>query len=357
MSADFAIIGAGSGGQSLAAFLGLRGFTTILYDIDKEKIEALRAIGKIEVSGVLSGSTNLFRVTTEIRDAISEARVVFVVVHSHLQGEVARAMAPFLGEEHIIVLSPGATGGAFEVRAVLNELGCSGEIVIAETQDLVFTCRSACPGEVSITGIKKDIGIAALPSSKVDMVSRLLNEAFLQLKPVPNVFHTSLANLGPIAHPGPTLLNAARVDAKCDFEFFKEGFTPSVSRLVEKMDAERVAIGKAFGVELCSAGDWLWSTYGVEGKTLCEAYKKVVAYRGLKGPTTMETRYIQEDVPSGLVPLAMLAGIAGIKTPAMRAVIEIANIITGRNFWEEGRTLKKLGLEGKSLEEVKGFAF
>lgn len=352
MSADFAIIGAGNGGQTLAAYLGLRGFTTVLYDIDKGKIEALSSDKRIKVSGVISGETNLFHATADLSEALGEADIVFVVVQAHVQEEVARAMAPYLKRGHVIILSPGATGGALEVYNTLRSSGYSEEIIVAETQDLIFTCRSARPCEVSITGIKKDIGIATLPGSKINFVANRLQAASLHFKPELNVLYTSLGNLGPVAHTGPTLLNAARIDSGCDFEFFKQGLTPSVARVVEAVDRERIAIGSAFGIHLFSAADWLGCTYDARGEDLSEAYNQVEAYRGLKAPATWKTRYIYEDVPAGLIPLALLGEVAGVKTPAIKSVIELLTIITGENFWEKGRTLKKLGLEGKTVAET-----
>ena len=48
----FAIIGAGAGGQSMAAILTSQGHSAKLYDIDKEKIRLLKERGTIRVSGV-----------------------------------------------------------------------------------------------------------------------------------------------------------------------------------------------------------------------------------------------------------------------------------------------------------------
>ena len=49
----FAIIGAGAGGQSMAAILTDKGYTTRLYDIDKEKIHRLQELDTIKVTGVI----------------------------------------------------------------------------------------------------------------------------------------------------------------------------------------------------------------------------------------------------------------------------------------------------------------
>ena len=45
----FAIIGAGAGGQSMAAILTSKGYIAKLYDIDKEKIHRLQELKTIKV--------------------------------------------------------------------------------------------------------------------------------------------------------------------------------------------------------------------------------------------------------------------------------------------------------------------
>ena len=49
----FAIIGAGAGGQSMAAILTSKGYSAKLYDIDKEKIRRLQELKTIKVTGVI----------------------------------------------------------------------------------------------------------------------------------------------------------------------------------------------------------------------------------------------------------------------------------------------------------------
>jgi opine dehydrogenase len=57
-------------------------------------------------------------------------------------------------------------------------------------------------------------------------------------------------------------------------------------------------------------------------------------------------------VGSGLVGWSSLAKVAGVPTPHIDAVINIAGGLTKRNFFEEGRSLRNLGLEGKSVAQI-----
>ena len=91
----------------------------------------------------------------------------------------------------------------------------------------------------------------------------------------------------------------------------------------------------------------------MEGKDLYEQIQKVRAYDGIMGPTSLNTRYIFEDLPTGLVPFSALGKAMGVPTPTMNAIVEVGNILLERNFWAEGRSLERLGLAGLSAAEIK----
>lgn len=64
-----------------------------------------------------------------------------------------------------------------------------------------------------------------------------------------------------------------------------------------------------------------------------------------KGPKQVDSRYISEDVPQGLVMLEALGRELQIATPIATALIEIASAALGRDLRAEGRTPEKLGRE------------
>ena len=59
----------------------------------------------------------------------------------------------------------------------------------------------------------------------------------------------------------------------------------------------------------------------------------------------VDSRYISEDVPQGLVMLEALSRHLGLETPVCTALIEIATAALGRDLRAEGRTLERLGEE------------
>ena len=349
----FAIIGAGNGGQSFAGHLGVLGFPVSLWDIERQKVEDLLKTRRMVISGAVTGDVAIPVITGNIAEAVDGADIIMVVIPTNYQGSTAKAMAPHLKDGQVIVLNPGATGGALEVQNILRQEGCRAEVIVAETDTLLYACRSPKAGEAIIYGIKDALSVASLPAKEAPRVAKLLNSAFPQFKPASSVLVTSLSNANSMMHPAPTVLNAGRIESKSPFEYYSEGVTPSISRVVEKIDAERMAIAGAMGVSVPSIHDFYRKSYGTEGKDLYEHVQKVRAYDGIMGPTSLNTRYIFEDIPTGLVPFSALGKAMGVPTPTMDAIVEVGNILLERNFWVEGRSLERLGLAGLSAAEIK----
>lgn len=348
----FAVLGAGSGGHSIAGYLAMQGHAVRIQDVDQRIITGLQNAGKIRLTGKIEGEGALELVTDDPVHAISGAHIIMVVTPTNFHIEVARRIAPFIQENQLIVLNPGQTGGALEFRNILKAHGCSNTPIIAETQDLLFSCRMVAPGVVRIGGIKKMMNIASLPATAVNTVLEVLSPVFPQLRAVPNVLYTSLDNMGAMCHPAPTLLNTARIELQHDFDFYGTGITPGVAQVLEKLDAERLAVGAALGIELTSMKDWQQISYGIEGESLFEVLQNNGSYQGMKAPLKLDTRFLSEDVPCGLVPIAYLGRWLNVDTPVTNSLIELSNITLNRNYWVEGRTLNRLGLEGKSIEEA-----
>jgi opine dehydrogenase len=350
---QFAIIGAGNGGQSFTGHLGLLGFPVRLWDVDPQRVVDLKKTNRMVVSGAVTGECDIPLVTGNIGEAVEGADIIMMVIPTVFQRSTIKAMAPYLKDGQALVLNPGATGGALEARATLQEEGCLAKVLVAETDTLLYACRSPKPGEAIIGGIKDGLSIAALPATDTARVAELLNQAFPQFKAVSSVLITSLNNANAMMHPSPTILNAGRIECAASFDYYFEGVTPSLARVVETVDAERLAIGKAMGVEVPSIHDFYRTSYAAFGKNLHEQLQNVKAYVGIKGPTSLNTRYIFEDLPTGLVPLSALGAAVGVPTPTMNSIVQLGNILLERDFWVEGRSLEKLGLAGLTPDEVR----
>lgn len=129
--------------------------------------------------------------------------------------------------------------------------------------------------------------------------------------------------------------------------------TPQIAAFIEKFDSERLSVGKAYGIDLIGVSEWISTAYeGTQGDTLCEKIVNNPAYFDIMAPSSLYTRQLMEDVPTGVLPILELGKAAGLKMPLFTAMIDLISSLLGTDFREKGRTLKNLGLEGLTTAEI-----
>jgi opine dehydrogenase len=352
---NVAILGAGNGAHAIAGHLATKGFPVRLYNKFEEELVAMRERGGVTLEGAVEGFGPIELATTDPAPVVGWADVIMVVVPAFAHRFMARACAPYLRDDQIVVLNPGRTGGALEFVHVLRQEGVTAHVMVAEAQTLIYACRILGPARVRILGIKQQVPVATLPATEMPRVTNVVGRLYPQFVCAANVLETSLDNIGAVFHPSTMLLNANRIEAGEEFDFYR-GMTPMVVGFLEVIDDERMAVARAYGVRAESAAVWLARAYeDIHGATLYERIQSNDAYRGIRAPKTLHMRYLTEDVPCGLVPLVSLAETAGVATPASRGVVDVACGLLKRDFWAEGRGLGRLGLEGMTVDAIKRY--
>jgi opine dehydrogenase len=355
----FTVIGAGHGGKAMAAHLGLKGFPTRLYNRTADHISAIKELGGIDLVGKdeeVREFGPLEVVTSNIEEAIDDSNMIMVVLPSSAHAEVAKNMAPYLKEGQVIVLHPGRTCGAIEVAKVLRDNHCTADVTIAEAETFIYASRSDGPAQARIFRTKEAVPLAALPATRTQMVLDMIHEAYPQFINGGNVLQTGLNNMGSIFHPALTLLNAGWIESTHgDYQFYIDGVSPSVARVLEVLDRERVTVGSSLGLKTRDAMEWLKLAYNTTGDNLYEAIHNQEGYYGIKAPATLHHRYIFEDVPMSLVPMASLGNRFGVGVRAMDAIIALGNIVHKTDYWRRGRTVEKLGISQLSVSELTAY--
>lgn len=350
------VVGAGHGGKAMAAHLGLMGFQTKLYNRTPEHIAAIRELGGIDLAGYEGEKRDFGKLelaTSNVEEAIEDSEMIMVVVPSSAHAEIAKNMAPFLKDGQIIVLHPGRTCGAIEVAKVLRDNNCKADVTIAEAETFIYASRSDGPAQARIFRIKEAVPLAALPATRTKEVLERIHEAYPQFIDGGNVLQTGLNNMGSIFHPALTLLNAGWIESTHgDYQFYIDGASPSVAKVLETLDRERVTVGSSLGLKTRNAMDWLKLAYDTTGTDLYEAIHNQEGYYGIKAPATLNHRYIFEDVPMSLVPIASLGERFGVNVHAMNAIITLGNIVHRTDYWRRGRTVDKLGIGNISVGEL-----
>jgi opine dehydrogenase len=356
---NFTVIGAGHGGKAMAAHLANMEFPTILYNRTPDHVAAIKELGGINLESPyngLKGFCRLEKVTSNMAEALEKADMIMVVVPSSAHADIAKTCAPYLKDGQIIVLHPGRTCGAIEFAKGLRDCECKADVTIAEAETFIYASRSDGPAEAHIFRIKEAVPLAALPATRTRMVLDKIHEAYPQYIDGVNVLQTGMNNMGAIFHPALTLLNAGWIESTHgDYQFYIEGATPSVSRILEALDRERVTVASSLGIRARTALEWLKLAYDTTGEDLHEAIQNQPGYYGIKAPTTLNHRYIFEDVPMSLVPIASLGQRYGVSVGAMDSVIRLSSLMHRTDYWRKGRTIDKLGINNLSIGELTAY--
>lgn len=348
-----AVIGAGNGGQAIAGHMAAIGHEVRLYARRQEQVDELNNKGEICLCGRLEGlSGKLALITSNIVDVITGAQVIMIATTASAHKILARIMAPYLSDGQYIILNPGRTCGALEFKNTLSENGCHKRLYIAEAQTLVYACRMVKTGEVNVIGVKDRVLISALPASDTQAVIDMLKPMYTCFYPAKNILQTSFENIGAIFHPSVVLFNEATIERGQSFYFYRE-MTPALAQMIEAVDKERLAVAKAYDIDLVSAKDWVSYAYnGVTGDTLCERMQNNPAYYEILAPTTINCRQITEDIPTGILPMTELGRVAGVKTPIMDALVTLCSTLLNIDFHHNGRTLESLSLNRLTSDEI-----
>jgi opine dehydrogenase len=355
----YTVIGAGHGGKAMAAHLALMGADVALWNRTFDHISVIQMRGGIELESAQGGPhgfAKLSLVTSDMAAAIAHAQVVMVVLPSSAHADIARAAAAHLKDSQIVILHPGRTLGAIEFTRIIRERGCTADVTVAEAETFIYASRSDGPAQARIFRIKEAVPLAALPANRNACVLQAIRCAYPQFIDGVNVLHTGLNNMGAIFHPALTLLNAGWIEhTHGDYQFYIDGVTPSVARVLEVLDRERVTVASSIGIRARTSLEWLKLAYDTDGADLHEAIQNQPGYYGIKAPTTLNHRYIFEDVPMSLVPIASLGMRYGVSVRGMESIIRLGSFIHKTDYWRRGRTVERLGLEQWSVSELTRF--
>ena len=332
----YAVIGAGCGGQAMAGYLASIGADVNLYNRSNPRIRPFQKRSYIDLEDSLRGRGDLHY-------------IIMVVITADGHKEIAQKIAPYLRDGQTVILNPGRTCGALEFDYALRKCCCKADVVVAEASTLVFTVRVKTPGVATIKGVKKEVSVSALNAKDTAYLIDRIHSTFPQFVAATSFLETSFANIGAIFHPTIMLLNKDRILSKESFDFYTEGVTIKVAEFIEKVDYEVQNVAEAIGTKPLSVRDWLNSRYDIELSDLYTMIKSNPVYYGIKAPTTLNNRYLWEDIPTGLVPISLFGNALGVSTKTIDYLIDEGCNILRRNFWEQGRTLEKLGLSRENI--------
>jgi opine dehydrogenase len=353
------IVGAGNGGFAAAADLTRRGAVVALYNRTAEKLHPVIEQGGVRYSGVLGdGLAPIARTSTDLGEVMDGAELIVVCTTASAHDDLAARMAAHLRPAQRIVLNPGGMLGSVAFSRALRRAGYAGNLTIGETGTLTYICRKPDPGSIRITSAAGDVPFAAYPGKATSGLVSAIAALLPRVNPQPHVLAAGFANVNAILHPPVMVLGAAWIEhTGGDFCFYYDAATPAVGRLLGALDAERLAIARAWDVRVPP----FLELFGRIGSTTPaaaasgdhqRALLESAPNRHIKAPPSLDHRYLHEDIPYGVVPLADLGHRAGVPTPFLDAIVTLSSLLGRRDYRAEGRTLDALGFAGRAPREI-----
>ena len=335
------------------------------------------------------------KITHNLRSVINQVDVIIIPIPAQYHFDAVKELLDngLLSKTIPLVLSPSRTFAAPYLWKVLGD-----DYPIACFSTSPYSCKTCGHSNVYIKR-RKRTWLASLEGNINSEQIALLNILFPQaaFSKVPAL--TCLNNLGAVFHPAGYLMNLDTIRdreiSNSIFSFYMEGIAdrPEVAGIIEKIDQVRLQIAdylniETFGLEsnpredvwrklinglraleqeheneieilrrirkqfleyigscVVSAQHWLDVTYGVHripGEPLCKTIRRTPTYQKNSVP---QFRYIDDDIPTGLIPLEALASMFEIEHKVISDLINLYAEKYDNQIRASGRNLEEYSIE------------
>ena len=358
------IIGGGNGGITAAYHFAKVGNKVCLYDIEEYSFNLKSVIEKggyiealDEVEGIkleISGVEKIDKVTTDIIEVMNYSKILVMIVPSYAQETMFKKIYPYL-DNHILISMPG-NFSSLVFNKFMTDNGMKN-ITLVDAISIPWACRVHGGGGVAIYGTKTHLPIGVFPGEKTDEIIEELSGIFpIQLTKLDNVIMAGMENINFGGHPLLSVLNMGIMENfGGDFNYYKDTCSIATSKAVSVMEKERIKIGETLGLNLTPELEAMNSLYNLEYKSVYELNRSSVAHSKIGAPKSSKHRYITEDIPYLLVPCYSLGELTNERTSLMFSCITIAGAYNDKNYFVEGRTLEKMGINNMSIEGIKNY--
>jgi len=334
------IAGAGNIGMGYAAILSERGHEPYVWSPSGERTKAISAGEPLVITGALDGS--YAPQVCASAQALAGSDVIVLALPAYAHRFVLDSLLPHLEERHTIIISGHLSFAALYLAKRLAERGI--EIPIVAWSTTVLTCKPRGPNRYNIGAIRAKVDAATLPARYADRAMELCAVLFGdRFSPKDDILTIALSNINPQDHLGMALCNLSRIERGENWGQ-NTMVTPAIGKFLEALDRERVAIAATFGKEVRTIFDHYQFSHGISGSSVSEM-NAILVERGSDplGPTDLDTRYILEDVPFGIVPTLYLAQLGGIPAPLHQSGLQIISACYGRDFAADNDLLSEIG--------------
>ena len=366
------IVGAGNSGCANAFVAAEAGHEVRILKTTKgighdEHFETMRENGGLwGIDNTLSGKYSDFThegqrsfqklamVTRDIEAALDGADVVMIFIQTQYHEDLAKRIAQYFKSNQTVILVPGYLGSLYYRRY------CEEVPLFGEGESTANDARISEPGCVKIIFKNVRNALGFLPASRKEEgleIARRIFPTYTDTRE--NIMATALHNPNLIVHTVGMYALKPMMDYCAKYHpdevpgMYRDALgTDFAWAVVDLLDGEKMDVLEAYGCERIPYLDACKfrneEDLSKDSRQVFEDYKVITP----PGPKSFEFRYITEDVPYGLVLLSSLGDAVDVPTPTCDHMIQVVNYIMGRDYYAEGLTLERLGLDSMSQAEI-----
>jgi opine dehydrogenase len=314
---NIAIIG--DNAQSIAAACDFNslGLSPLVYTKSIDQARVWRQY-PVTLEGSRSGKVHL-NVTNDLRQAMVFASVILITAEPiHFQ-ETIEELSPFLHEGQSLLFTSGPWGVLKTYRLLQKHME-SLHLSLGETAFPLWEGVLSEDGlELKFHSLHQNIAYSSV--GKDETLSELLHMISKKVTRVSSPAMTSLAWVSPLIHLVNAFFNLTRIDRKEKFLFYGDAFTRNTADFIERCDEERIAVGKALGVNLFPLLNMMNETRKDKADSLYEALTDRTGSKTLYGPQSFDHPYFSMDLPCQMNALYDLAEMTRTPIPYLSVVV------------------------------------
>jgi len=289
----------------------------------------------------------LAMVTRDPKEAIQGADVVLICILTQYHEDLAKKIARYFQKDQLVILIPGYMGSIYYHRHSIEKP------LFAEGESTPNDARIIENGKVKILFKNVRNALSFLPADRTEEGIEIASKVFSTYRYMrSNIMDSALHNPNMIIHTVGMYAMKPMMDycAKYHPEEVPGMYRDALSTdfawaIIDLLDKEKMDVLEAGGCERLSYLDACKfrneEDLTVDSLQVFESYKAITP----GGPKSFDFRYITEDVPTGLVMLSALGRVMDIPTPTCDHMIQVVNKILKRDFYKEGFSLNKLGVD------------
>jgi opine dehydrogenase len=293
-------------------------------------------------------------VTRDPEEAFDGADVIMVYVLVEFQEVLAKRVGRYFTENQLVILVPGYMGSIYFQRHSTKGL------LLAEGESNANDAFIHEPGCVKVIFKNVRNCLSYLPADATGQGQKIASQIFDTYRHTrENIVASALHNPNLVIHTVGMYAMKPMMDYCAKHHpdevpcMYKDALgTDFAWSVIHMLDKEKMDVLEAYGCERISYLDACKfrneADLSKDSRQVFEDYKVVSP----GGPSTFDYRYITEDVPFGLVLMSSLGKAMHVPTPTCDHLIHVVNALTGRDFYSEGRTLERLGIDNLSKGEL-----